>query len=326
MAEDETPTIDLDFADVFGRSPSSYMILDANLRYLDANACYCSIVGVDRERLIGRHVFDVFPEEGERLAKFRSAFERAVAGERNSLTRELYNIPGPDGTVREVWWTCHHEPVHDSRGRVCGVLQNANDVTAEVKAEQMRDVVLREIDHRMKNQLATISAIARRTARDAETTDDFLENFDRRLQAMARTHQMLVDGQWGGLSLGDLVISELSPYRDGVDDRIVVEGPPVTLSPAEAQSLGLALHELATNAAKYGALGDAGVSLSVRWDSEPDRVRLSWREEGRGDVRPPTRQGFGSVIVDQMLPRQIGATVLRDYHATGLHCDIAIPR
>lgn len=322
MSADEA----VDFGDVFRHAPSSYMILDRELRYINVNECYCTVVGMPRDALIGRKVFDVFPEEGERLDRFKEAFERAVDGERNCVVRQLYRMPDADGTMRDVWWTCHHEPVRDLSGRICGVLQNANDVTAEVQAEQLRDVVLCELDHRMKNQLATISAIARRTARDAETTDEFLDSFDRRLQAMARTHQMLVDGQWNGLELGDLVRTELAPYGARNDGRIRISGPPVRLSPGEAQSLGLALHELSTNAAKYGGLGEHGQSLRVTWRDGDGRVELTWAEQASRAIVPPSRHGFGSVIVDKLLPSQIGATVQRDYHADGLHCRIDIPR
>lgn len=322
MSADEA----VDFGDVFRHAPSSYMILDRELRYINVNECYCTVVGMPRDALIGRKVFDVFPEEGERLDRFKEAFERAIAGERNSVVRQLYNIPDAEGVTRDVWWTCHHEPVRDASGNICGVLQNANDVTAEVQSEQLRDVVLRELDHRMKNQLATISAIARRTARDAETTDEFLESFDRRLQAMARTHQMLVDGQWNGLELGDLVRTELAPYSDGNDARIRISGPSVRLSPGEAQSLGLALHELSTNAAKYGGLGEDGELLQVSWQNGNGAVELTWKEQARRTIVPPSREGFGSIIVDKLLPSQIGATVQRDYLADGLHCRIAIPR
>lgn len=311
---------------MFRHAPSSYMILDRELRYIDANECYCSVVGVSRDTLIGRYVFEAFPENGERLDQFKSAFEQAFAGERNSLVRQIYQIPSREGPMRDVWWTCHHEPVHDASGRISGVLQNANDVTAEVQAEQLRNVVLRELDHRMKNQLATISAIPRRTARGAETTDEFLDSFDPRLQAMARTHQMLVDGQWNGLELGDLVHTELAPYGDGNDGRIRISGPPVRLSPGEAQSLGIALHELSTNAAKYGGLGEHGQSLRVTWRDGAGRVELTWAKEARRAIVPPSRQGFGSIIVDKLLPIQIGATVRRDYRSNGLHCRIDIPR
>ena len=316
----------IDYSALFQAAPSPFMILDRELRYLDANECYLQVVGATIEDLRGRFVFDVFPETDERREKFGNAFRRALEGEANTLRRELYQIPDGQGGKREIWWTCHHIPVVDREGRVRGVLQKALDVTAEVKAERMRDTVLREIDHRMKNQLATISAIARRTARDAATTNDFLESFDRRLQAMSRTHQMLVDEEWGGLQLGDLIRAELAPYRDGDDTRIRTEGPAVTLSPGEAQSLGLALHELATNAAKYGGLSEDGESLAVAWRQDERGVELTWAERGRRAILQPSRQGFGSVIVDRLLPSQIGATVQRDYRADGLHCRIAIPR
>ena len=322
-------TGDLDYERLFADLPAAIYILDERLRFIHLNDAYLREVNRSREDLIGRHVFEAFPETGERLRLFQNSFDRALAGEANDLLRQRFDVPisdDPADGTRDGWWTVRCVPLRHLDGRCRGVVVKTSDVTAEVRAEQMRDIVLRELDHRMKNQLATIGAIARRTAKDAADTDEFLASFDRRLSAMARTHQMLVDGQWSGLSLADLVVSELSPYRDGVDDRIVVEGPPVTLSPAESQSLGLALHELATNAAKYGALGRDGVSLSVVWSRDDDAVRLDWREKGLQPIVPPSRQGFGSIIVDQLLPRQIGARVRRDYRDNGLHCAIEIPR
>ena len=325
----EISTGDFDFERLFAHLPASFYVLDETLRFAHMNDAYLRDVNRARDDLLGRYVFDAFPETGERLRLFKEGLERALAGESNDVLRQRYTMQvsdDPADGVRERWWTSHNVAMHDRDGRCCGVLVQAMDVTKEVEAERMRDIVLRELDHRMKNQLATIAAIARRTAHDATTTDEFLESFDRRLQAMARTHQMLVDGQWSGLLLGDLIRTELAPYRDGGDTRIRVEGPPITLSPAEAQSLGLALHELATNAAKYGGLGEHGQSLDVSWHDGEDRVELTWTERARQAIVPPSRRGFGSIIVDRLLPSQIGASVQRDYRADGLHCRIAIPR
>ncbi|WP_165498118.1 HWE histidine kinase domain-containing protein [Siculibacillus lacustris] len=318
--------MNIDFERLFHALPSPYMLLDRELRFVDMNATYLAVTGRSREDLIGRHVFEAFPEEGEALALFRSAFERAAAGEANTVVRRLFRIPDGRGGLRDVWWTCHHIPVFDGEGRPCGLLQKAEDVTGLVAAERLQGVVAREFDHRIKNMLATIMAIARRTARNAASLESFLDGFDERLMALGRTHQLLVRNGWDGMNLGELLKGELSLY-DARDHRVSLSGPEVRIHGTGAQALGLAIHELATNAAKYGALARPDTRLAVSWtlDAGAGDLEIVWRETGLRDLAPPTARGFGSTIIEKVMPLELAARVERRFLPDGLDCVIRIP-
>ncbi|MBS0244533.1 MAG: PAS domain-containing protein, partial [Proteobacteria bacterium] len=137
----------IDYRRFFENLPSPYMMLDRDLRFVDMNARYLATIERSREELIGCYVFDAFPETGERLAKFRAAFLKALSGTPNTLVREPFSIARPEpqgGGKREVFWSCHHLPIYDADGEICGVAQKAEDVTSEVLAEKMRDVIARE--------------------------------------------------------------------------------------------------------------------------------------------------------------------------------------
>lgn len=320
----------IDFRVLFYSPPSPYMMLDTGLRFFDMNEAYLRVTRQDRDNLLGRYVFDAFPETPECEAVFRRAFERALAGEANRLVRQPFSIPRPEsqgGGLREVWWTCHHMPIHDVAGNLCGMVQKAEDVSLEVKAERMRDVITREFDHRIKNLLSVVVAIARQTASTAETPATFTAEFEERIQAMVRTHQMLVDTGWTTVALNDLLEAHLEPYRNTESAFVSLSGPPVTLSSRQTQSLGMALHELATNAAKYGAFSVEQGRLDVTWsiDGDGKTCRIVWREDGLADVAEPERVGFGSTIMERVLPAELNGSVTRDFSPTGLHCTIAFP-
>lgn len=320
----------VDYRRAFHAFSAPYMILDTALRFLDMNDRYLEVTQRSREELVGRYVFDAFPETGERLAMFKSAFERAVRGEANSIVRKPFAIPRPEsegGGMREVWWTCHHVPLHDADGNVVGMVQHAEDLTVEVEAERMRDIVSAEFAHRVKNVLATALAIARQTARTAPSMEVFIADFEARIGAMARTHEALVTGGGRGMSLAALVEGELEPFRDGEGHEIVVSGPAVELSGDQAQVLGLAFHELTTNAAKYGALSRPGTRLEVRWSIDPPdgALTIAWREAGLDDLGAPATTGFGSTIIDRMVPSRLSASVERRFLPSGLACTIVVP-
>lgn len=321
----------IDLQRMFHSLPSPYMVLDRDLRFIDMNDQYLETTKRTREELLGQYVFDAFPESGERLAMFKSAFERAMAGEPNSIIKKPFSIPRPKsegGGMRDVWWTCHHIPIHDTEGAVCGMVQKALDVTTEVTAERMREIVSREFDHRVKNHLSTIAAIARRTAKSAVSTEAFLADFEARINAMARTHQLLVHGGWDGMTLSDLLESELNPYRQDGHRQITASGPTVELTGKQAQALGMAFHELATNAAKHGAFKDPHAKLDVRWSVDPGEngLEIVWHEDGLYGISEPTSNGFGSTIIETVLPAQVSASVERRFLPSGLRCTIRIPR
>ena len=319
----------IDFERLFNVLPSPYMILDTRLRFLDMNDRYLEVTERTRADLVGQYVFDAFPETGERLAKFKSAFERAIAGEANSLVREPFSLQRracQGGGLRQVYWTCRHLPVFSREGMVCGLLQKAEDVTAEVNAESMRNAIASEFDHRVRNVLATVASIARATALASTSTEGFLEAFDGRIEALARTHNMFSHGGVSDAVLGDVVAAHIEPYRGG-GSSVALDGPVVRLSRRQTQGIGMALHELATNAAKYGALSRPEGSLSVRWslDDTLGLCTILWQEGGLRDLQPPTRSGFGSRMLTRILPLELGGTVDYRFCPTGLHFTMSFP-
>ena len=319
---------DVDFKRMFYVLPTPYLVLDRQLNIIDMNDQYLAVTKRTREDLIGRYVFDAFPETEERLTMFRDAFLRAVAGEANAIVKNLFSIPRPEsegGGMREVWWTCHHLPAYDADGNIVGMVQKAVDQTSEVLAERMRDIISREFDHRVKNLLTTVGTIARRTAKSALSTEHFIASFEARISAMARTHQLLVEGGWDGMSLEDLLSAELKPYVQADNRKVAIGGPRVSLTGKQAETLGLAFHELATNAAKYGALKDPEAALDVTWQRDDRTITIDWSETGLRGLQPPSAKGFGSVLIEMAVPAELAGTVERNYLPGGVHCRIEIP-
>lgn len=316
----------VDYAILFEITPTPLMMLDRQLCFVAANACYLQTVGARFEDIAGRCVFDAFPETGERLEILRTSLERALDGHDDKVERLPYAVAGRNGGASELYWTAQHVPVRDAAGAVVGVLQNTIDVSAEVSSERMREAISTEYDHRVRNILTKVSAIARRTARSSDTMHQFIADFDPRISAMARAHRMLVHGGWEQLGLAELVAAELEPYAAGGDGQVRADGPNVMLSSRVAQAFGMALHELATNSVKYGALKQAQGHLDVHWNVNPaGGLNFVWAETGLIDLEIPTASGFGSTIIDRILPAETGGTVNRHFAPTGLICTVSVP-
>jgi two-component sensor histidine kinase len=190
-------------------------------------------------------------------------------------------------------------------------------------------LLLRELTHRSKNLLAVIQAMARQTGNHAGSIDTFLAQFGSRLQALAASHDLLVRESWYGASLGELIRSQLSSYLDGAVVQVTIEGPAIALKPEAAQNLGLALHELAINAAKFGSLSVPTGRVSITWtrrESAADNaLELDWRERLGPKVKTRRKKGFGSMVIERNLARALDAEVNLDFDPDGLHCHIVIP-
>ena len=205
---------------------------------------------------------------------------------------------------------------------------------------------MRELTHRSKNLLAVIQSMARQTARHAGTINSFLETFGDRLQALATSHDLLVQEGWYGASLQDLTRRQLAKYLDGAANRVTLSGPAIHLKPAAAQSFGLALHELAMNAERFGALSVPQGRVEVVWrklpsseaaassetaakdgkeKTEKEGVEIVWAEHGGPDVTVPSRRGFGSLVVEKNLSRALDADVALTFEPTGVRCRMMIP-
>ncbi|RTL63300.1 MAG: PAS domain S-box protein, partial [Hyphomicrobiales bacterium] len=209
---------------------------------------------------------------------------------------------------------------HGSDDRVIGMLL---DISEQKAREEHINLLLREVNHRSKNMLGLVQAIARQTA--SAEPHQFLSDFSERIQALSANQDLLVRNDWNGVGIRALVSAQLAHLADGRGKRIVTGGPDLRLSPAAAQVLGMALHELATNASKYGALANEDGRIHVRWQRQDDRFSISWREEDGPEVVPPARQGFGTTVLRAMAAMSLEAEVNLSYPASGLNWSLSCP-
>ena len=190
----------------------------------------------------------------------------------------------------------------------------------------IRTSLTRELNHRVKNTLANVLSIVSLTRRQATDLDEFTESLTGRLKALSATHDLLSQSDWRAADIRQLVCAELAPYLDEDGGRIGVDGPDVSLAPNEALSLGLAIHELATNAAKYGALSTAEGKVSVSWSlPAPDVAEVVWAEKGGPDVAPPTRRGFGIELIERIVAQELKSKVELKFDPEGVRCILCVP-
>ena len=229
------------------------------------------------------------------------------------------------GPTASRWYDFHFEPLRDAEGRVVGLTCAAVDITERKAGEEHLRLLMRELTHRSKNLLAVIQALARQTSRHAGSLESFLEEFGARLQALSRSHDLLVQEEWHSAGLRDLVRSQLGHYIDRDDSQISIEGPAVHLKPEAAQSLGLALHELAVNAAKYGALSTPKGHVDVIWEENGSGIVIRWTERDGPKVERPKKHGFGTMAIQRNLSRSLEADVDLNFGRDGLSCTITVP-
>jgi PAS domain S-box-containing protein len=292
---------------------------DRDLRY---TAVSDPMFGLAVDNIVGRTDDEILPTTSRSavMALKRGALDtgRAVDGE----------VSISDGSIGR-WYDFHIEPLWSATGEVIGLTCAAVDITDRKEGEAHLRLLLRELTHRSKNLLAVIQAMARQTGRHSGNIEMFLERFGARLQALATSHDLLIQESWYGVSLSELVRSQLAHYADRDGRQISINGEAVVVKPEVAQSLGLALHELATNAAKYGALSLPQGRISVSWrrvaQAEGEGVEIVWSEMGGPAVAPPQRRGFGSMVIERSLRRSLEAEVDLAFAPEGAKCRIVIP-
>ena len=204
------------------------------------------------------------------------------------------------------------------------------DVTERKAAEDHAKFLMHELSHRSKNLLAVIQSISRRTARTTTTMEEFESRFGQRLQGLAASHDVLVRNSWQGAPVADLMRQHLMPFMDTQGSRIELIGPDVIVTAEATQAIGLAIHELATNAVKYGALSVPSGSVTISWafDREPFASRellIKWVEQGGPRVIPPTRNGFGHLVIGEMMERSLNAQITHEFAARGVEWSASIP-
>jgi PAS domain S-box-containing protein len=292
----------------------------------DRDLTYTSIsnpmFGLDVEQVLGRTDDEVLPEESRAsiVALKRSILETGQPEDSEVSVRE-------EASLR--WYDFHIEPLRGVTGETIGIVCAAVDITGRKESEAQLRLLMRELTHRSKNLLAVIQAMARQTGGEAPSIEAFLDQFGLRLQALATSHDLLIQEGWHGASLYDLVKSQMGHHLDAKSAQVTMEGPAILLRPEAAQNLGLALHELATNAAKYGALSVATGKVSITWRSvssgESEAVEIIWLESGGPQVVEPTRSGFGLLVIKRNLARALEATVDLTFAPEGVRCRVLMP-
>jgi PAS domain S-box-containing protein len=475
-----------DFQSIFASLPVPLMVMDRDLRLVAANDLYLATTNSRAPEIVGKHVFDAFPDSLARKARFQEAFERAVAGEENVIAMLPFDVPRPGGGTETRYWSCTHTPIRDAGGNVTYIVQQAQDVTAlidpahpaprnaeagvaalegdvirravriealsqalrgeaeylkamfrgapnfmcvlsgsdfvfelandaflemigradisgrpigdllpeleeqglidmlrrvvatgeafrgreyplvlsrgagqvprrsyvdfvwqpifdeegkvvaifmqgsdvtdRVQATEQQRILLDEVNHRVKNTLTTVQAMVAQTLKTSSSPAAFAENLSARLMALSATHNLLTARNWSGAGLRELLLLELKPF--GVD-RVEIDGAEVMLSPRRATNMGLVFHELAINAAKYGALSAPSGRVSVRWAPEapsPEaRLVLDWIEQGGPKVSEPQHKGFGTRLIDRTIRAKPGASYRSQYLPEGLHWQVRLP-
>jgi PAS domain S-box-containing protein len=258
----------------------------------------------------------IVPDDWEHLKNIGAGMSR------QARTRQIeYRVRRPDGSLR--WCVGTAAATLDANERVARISGVTVDVTERKEAEQRQDMLAREVDHRARNALAVVQSIARLTR--AATVDGYVTAVEGRIKALARAHALLSESRWHGADLGALVREELAPYHGAEADRVKISGRSVSLLPQVAQGLAIALHELATNAAKHGALSSPDGVVSVAWQAGPQALMLEWAESGGPPVKPPA-PSFGLKVIRASVEGQLGGRAVFDWSPRGLRCSLWVPR
>ncbi len=235
-----------------------------------------------------------------------------------------YRIRRRDGGVR--WVENHGLAYFEGAGperRVTGFVGTLADITERKEREERERLLMREINHRAKNMLSVVDAIAHQTA--TRNPEDFIDRFSERVQALSANQDLLIRNAWHGVGTEDLVRAQLAPFADLIGSRIVMGGPNLHLNAASAQAIGLALHELTTNAGKYGALSTDAGRLDIGWGADGDTFTMNWTEREGPPVSAPTQHGFGTTVMEAMVARSVDGAVDLHYAPSGLTWRLICP-
>jgi PAS domain S-box-containing protein len=300
-------------------SPLPVLMYDDREQILAVSQSWLEKTGYSREEL--RRLEDWTSRAyGERSGEVLEYIRRIISTEPKAQPTELI-VHTKDGRER-LWNFVASALGTQSDGRRLFVSM-AHDATEQKAHEEQISLLMREVSHRAKNMLSLVQAIARQTA--AREPDDFIGRFTERIQALAANQDLLVRNKWQGVETEDLVRAQLAHFADLIGTRIAVHGPKLRLNAAAAQAVGLALHELATNAGKYGALSSDAGRVDVGWRLGGDIFAMSWTERDGPPVRPPERRGFGSTVIDSMAKRTVSGEVELDYAPSGLEWRLTCP-
>nr|WP_245457430.1 PAS domain S-box protein [Rhizobium leguminosarum] len=302
-------------ASIIASSNDAILSIDLNMTITNWNAAAEKLYGYSREEAVGKSVLMLVPDE--RRDEEPEILRKVSAGK----VVEPYETQRrrKDGRLVDVQLSV--SPIYDSNGMAIGASKMSQDITARKEAERLQAVLTGELNHRVKNVFSTVIAIARQTLDRDQTGQGQVAAFQERLVSMAKAHDLLTHRDWQRADLGELVKQVLEPYPP---ERFEIDGHPVLLPQKAVVSFSLAIHELATNAVKYGALSGAQGTVTISWDYQVASARLhfKWVEREGPIVEPPTRRGFGSRLVERLLAAELNGRSTITYDPAGVICEI----
>jgi PAS domain S-box-containing protein len=274
------------------------------------------IFGYTSEEAIGQPITMVIP--ADRQSEEREILTRIRRGERIDHYETVRRRK--DGSLIVV--SLSVSPVRNAEGQIIGASKIARDMTEQKRSQEQIATLAREAEHRSKNLLATVQATVMLS--QSETLDGLKRAIEGRIQSLANVHSLFVKTRWIGADLSTIAAQELAPYSEKNQQRVRIDGPPVLLEPNLAQIIAMTLHELATNAAKYGALAVADGQVELKWSHGANgQLHLRWTESGGPKVQEPTVKGFGGRIIEQMIAQQSGKAHF-DWRPDGLVCELTL--
>jgi PAS domain S-box-containing protein len=303
-------------------APALIWMSDETGQIVFANLHYDYIFGRPATEMLEDGWRDVVHPED--LPGFEQAFFEAFAARRPFRTE--VRVRDRHGDVR--WLRCECVPRFDDTQRFLGYTGCNVDITEAKVAEERRDLLIHELNHRVKNTLATVQSIAAQTLRNTGTAAEAKEAIEGRLIALSRAHDVLTRESWEGADLYEIAAQAVAPYASQGENRLHLNGARVRVPPRMALALAMALQELATNAVKYGALSNDTGAISLTWhveQGEPARLQLRWEESGGPPVQAPTRRGFGSRLIERSLAQDLDGTARIAFSTTGVVCTVDAP-
>ncbi len=281
--------------------------------------------------VIGKTETDIFPPEA--ASQVSEIKERAMRTQDEQSAEIRMRLPSG-----HYWYLLRSQPDYNEDAEVIGTISCAIDITEQKRQQQRQQLLMREVTHRAKNLLAVLQGIVRQTAHRTNDFDAFIASFTARLQAIARSHDLLVQDDWRGTHLATLIESQLAVLSEIDSERVKIHGAELRLTPVAVQNFGMAIHELATNAMKYGSLSDANGKVEIDWEivegskaadadeeERGEQLRLVWRETGGPAVTALNDSGFGRTLLERVVGRALGGTADLDFSPDGLVCTLTLP-
>jgi PAS domain S-box-containing protein len=308
---------------VFESPATGVAILTPEGRFIETNGAFSELSGYDAGELQMMNSLDLTHPDDQ--PAMRTLLDSMLDGSRSDFVIEKRYVR-KDGSI--IWVQNSVSLTHDKAGRPLHLVKLIQNITERKVAEKRQRLLIDEINHRVKNTLATVQSFASQSLRNAKSLAEGRSAFEARLLALSKSHDVLTRQHWEGADIVDVVNGAVAPYRGRSEqDRFSITGEPLRLRPKAVLALSLAFHELATNAVKYGALSDDAGRISIDWRVVPGtrRFELRWCERDGPAVQPPARRGFGSRLVERGLAQDIAGHVQLAFDASGVTCTIDAP-